>query len=179
MWNANWAAREFCLSTPRGPISTTIFGHGLKVLRACRQDQPHASFSEPRRQGAKIAKICFLGGFAPLRLGAPNGAGPPRDESAHRRVGLAAGLGCTKRKLRHPGCALRVRRVSAVGGRRSGADCCRPGAGLRFLEFWNTAARLASTFQKTASLSPFDCGQAWKHRHSFGWHVTMKPEFTT
>jgi hypothetical protein len=133
MWNANWAAREFCLSTPRGPISTTIFGHGLKVLRACRQDQPHASFSEPRRQGAKIAKICFLGGFAPLRLGAPNGAGPPRDESAHRRVGLAAGLGCTKRKLRHPGCALRVRRVSAVGGReRTAVGRARASA------FWNS-----------------------------------------
>jgi hypothetical protein len=176
MRSANWAVREFCLSTPRGPISTTIFGHGLKVLRACRQDKPHAFFSAktPRGKERKDLFSWRLCSFAPWRA-KWCWASTRRECASESWPGRGTSLHETK--VASP--RLRLKGPAPFGGRRSGADSRQPGAGLRFLEFWNTAAQLASTFHKTASLSPFVCGQAWKHRHFFGWHLTMKPEFTT
>jgi hypothetical protein len=77
------------LSTTRGPISTTILGHGLKVLRSCGKDKPHAFFQRKDAKGQRTQSF-FLGGFAPLRLGAPIGGGLPRVQRLSLENGLAA-----------------------------------------------------------------------------------------
>jgi hypothetical protein len=66
-------------------------------------------FFSAKTPRGKERKACLLGGFAPLRLGAPTCVGPPRDQRLHLRIGLAAGLHCMNGKLIAVGTGIAAR----------------------------------------------------------------------
>jgi hypothetical protein len=104
----NWVSHSDCRRRPRCLDGETI--HGLQALKdfpsnTLRQQYrvrapglrcvpldriTRTRFFSAKTQRGKEGKACLLGGFAPLRLGAPDGAWPAGKERLNLEHGLGA-----------------------------------------------------------------------------------------